>query len=182
VAARQSGQSIADPAQTVNDGAIMESPRPSGLGLIIVIDFGLHSRVKYMHRITDLFEQPQDPEPPHQTVVGVSDDARKEMNSRVTVQLMTKLEDCAEKGFWNFSGSFPLEKEPGDVWRFGIRSLNVRLLGFYENERKDTFVIIDVIKKCGQKLTTAEMKRVNEVARVKRDRDYVWNRQAQGHG
>ncbi len=83
-------------------------------------------------------------------------------------ELLQKLEHCANAGFGLYEGEGrPIRREWGGVYRIGHRASLFRLIGFYEDDTKTDFIVIDGFKKRGQQLSQAERARIDEVARVK---------------
>ena len=81
-----------------------------------------------------------------------------------------QLKRCSENGFALYeAGDWPKVKEEWDgAWRFGIRVSLFRLIGFYEDDSKASFIVIDAFFKSGQGLSDPERRRIDEVARIKR--------------
>lgn len=119
------------------------------------------------------------PNPP--TRVWISADALKTFNKyqkreQPTKSFIKKLKRYSERGFWNFQGDSkskrPIRPEWDDILRIGEISSLFRLYGFYEDGSKSNFIIIDAFLKHDTALSEAERKRINEVAKVKRDRTW----------
>jgi len=90
-------------------------------------------------------------------------------------KLLAKVEHWAEGGFVNFEGGegYPIKHEsdgPG-VYRLGHKTL-FRLLGFYENDDKGLFIIIDAFLKSGESLNSSDKDRIRAVANVKKYRQW----------
>lgn len=85
--------------------------------------------------------------------------------------LLQKVEYWAKTGFASFEGGegCPIRHEWDGVYRIGRTSSLFRLIGFYENDDRASFVIIDVLHKRGTRLTKGEISRINGVAQVKRE-------------
>ena len=83
-------------------------------------------------------------------------------------KLLDKVRFWATEGFKSFEGgkTYPIKHERDGVFRLGHRTL-FRLLGFYENDNGESFIVIDAILKSGQSLASHEQGRIREVARVK---------------
>lgn len=100
-----------------------------------------------------------------------ADDAIKA--KRCPDALLLKLERSAIRGLRHSEGT-DLRHEGGQVWRFGIRVSNFRLIGFYMDDvAKTEFVIIDAFVKKGKKNTKHERDRIREVMRVREQRLYM---------
>ena len=81
------------------------------------------------------------------------------------------LDRYAKAGFENFEGdAAPIRYEGGEVYRVGYTSTLFRLIGFFEDDRRDSFVGIDAFRKPGSQLTSGQRDRIKEVASVKRQR------------
>lgn len=91
--------------------------------------------------------------------------------------LLEKVEYWAEKGFASFEGKkgYPIRHEWDGVYRIGLPASLFRLIGFYENDDKASFIIIDVLKKRGTGLSKSETSRIDAVAKVKREG--LWERE-----
>jgi hypothetical protein len=83
------------------------------------------------------------------------------------------LEHYATSGFARFEGEkAPIRYEVDGVWRVAYEPSLFRLIGFYEDGGKTTFVAIDAFKKRGQQLSGPERARIKEVARVRHEGDW----------
>ena len=91
--------------------------------------------------------------------------------AREAAMLLEKVEHWAKAGFANVEGGkgCPIRHEWAGVYRIGRTSSLFRLIGFYENDNKASFVIIDVLHKRGTQQTKGEIARINVVAQVKRE-------------
>lgn len=115
------------------------------------------------------------------TRVWVSEQATKEIERYVRRdrekgrRFLDKLERYAKNGFELYEGDkSPIRPEWNGIFRIGEHSSLFRLCGFYENDKKSDFVIVDAFLKRGQKLSRNDIDRINEVARIKREDD--WSR------
>jgi len=92
--------------------------------------------------------------------------------------LLGKLRTFAENGFALFQGEGrPVRPEWREVFRIEYRRSSLfRLIGFYADEGRREFVVIDAFLKTGQALTPAQRKRIDAVADVKRDR--LWRKKS----
>ncbi len=65
-------------------------------------------------------------------------------------------------------GTPPIVKyEWRGVYRFGLFGSLFRLVGFYEDDSKHDFIVIDAFNKRGTKLSNAQIARINAVADIK---------------
>lgn len=111
----------------------------------------------------------------YETNVWVSESADRAIgkwgNSREAGRLGDKVEYWAKSGFWKWEGSAnsgrPIVHEWDGVFRLGYQSLH-RMLGFYENDNKRSFLIVDAYLKKGKGLNRTEKGYIDEVARVKK--------------
>ena len=89
-------------------------------------------------------------------------------HDRALNELLEKVEYWSKAGFWNFEGGegFPIKNEGGGVFRLGHRNSMFRLLGFYENDDKHRFLIIDGFLKLKTKLANHERERIRQVGFV----------------
>jgi hypothetical protein len=85
---------------------------------------------------------------------------------------LDKLEYWASAGFDNFEGTerSPIRYEWDGVYRIGLHGDLFRVYGFYVGPRKRCFVAVIAFGKRGRKLRTSEIDRINDVARVKREK------------
>ena len=108
------------------------------------------------------------------TSVWISQHARKTLEKlqrrhrKEVPRWLYKVKHWASAGFKHFEGSegLPIKHERDGVFRLGHTTL-FRLLGFYENDEGESFVIIDAILKSGKSLGSHEQDRIRAVARVK---------------
>ena len=86
-------------------------------------------------------------------------------------ELAFKLAQFAKAGFINFEGTVgrPIEYEGNGVYRIGLHASLFRLIGFYEDDRRTSFIGVDAFTKGRQKLSKAEKKRIKDVAKVRAD-------------
>lgn len=123
-----------------------------------------------MHVVDGLFSGPG-----FRTEVLISERAAKELAKQLKRDHLLKrflkaLEHYARAGFARFEGEKnPIRYEGEGVWRVAYEPSLFRLIGFYEDEGKTTFVAIDAFKKRGQRLSGAHRARIKEVARVRRE-------------
>ncbi len=94
---------------------------------------------------------------------------RGEMN-----ETFKKVGYFARAGFPRFEGNkSPIRPEWSGVFRIAASPNDLfRLIGFYEDEKRDCFLLIDAFLKKGQSPSSAERGRIDKVAKVKRDRDW----------
>jgi hypothetical protein len=85
-----------------------------------------------------------------------------------------KLRRFAENGFalYERGDRPPIRAEGGGVYRIGTVDSLFRIIGFYEDDNKTSFIAVDAFLKRGQKLDASERRRIDEVARVRRDHDW----------
>lgn len=85
-----------------------------------------------------------------------------------------RLKRYAENGFWNHEGDdTPIRPEWDGVYRLGSTDTLFRLLGFYEDDAKHVFLIIDAYQKRGQQLNASDRKRIDRVAKIKKERQWI---------
>lgn len=85
------------------------------------------------------------------------------------MRLLGKIEDYARAGFENFEGSqLAIRHEFDGVYRIGRDASLFRMIGFYENDRRSCFLLMDGFLKRGQKLSASDRNRIRAVARIKR--------------
>lgn len=128
----------------------------------------LNSEVK-MHMVDPMFVGDK-----FRTDVWTSEKAGKELAGHVRKdsdgQFMRRLKRYSTNGFVNFEGNRnPIRREQDAVWRVRAGTL-FRLIGFYEDATKTSFIVIDAFKKRGQKLSVAQQHRIREVVRVRSER------------
>ena len=89
-------------------------------------------------------------------------------------KFLKKLKRYAERGFVNFEGSegSPIRHEWDGVYRISDGSL-FRLLGFYENENRTDFIVIEAFLKNKTKLNSSHKDKINAIARIKRDKSWT---------
>ncbi len=116
-----------------------------------------------------------------QTRLWFSEKASKELvrflkRSDPHKAFIKRLKRCSENGFLNFeAGESPMVKpEWGGVYRFGILESLFRLIGFYEDASKQSFIVIDTLVKRGQSLSKADRARIDEIAAIKKGR--LWRK------
>jgi len=83
-----------------------------------------------------------------------------------------KFRQCAMDGFGLYESVGIVKHEWSQVYRFGIKSSLFRLIGFYADNGKGEFIVMDAFDKLGQSLTAPQRARIEEVARVKREADW----------
>lgn len=89
-------------------------------------------------------------------------------------EIAKKVRYFAEAGFPLYEGNTrPIRHEWDSIFRIAAaRNGLFRLIGFYEDEKRVCFVVIDAFLKRGRSLSDAQKDRINEVARVRRDHDW----------
>ncbi len=115
------------------------------------------------------------------TSVWISEHAAAELDrlsrSPDVEKLIDKIEYWAKSGFRKWEGAVgsgrPIVHERDGVFRLGYRSLH-RVLGFYENDDKGSFIAIKAFLKKGQRLSSVERRYIEEVAKVKKQN--LWAR------
>lgn len=108
------------------------------------------------------------------TRIWITRGARKDLDRLASESLLSKLEQCSERGFSLYTGEWPLAREPNGTWGFGIRSLNVRLAGFFEDEQLRTdFFVEAVFRKRGKSNTAGENEIYKAVGQTKKSGDYT---------
>lgn len=85
-------------------------------------------------------------------------------------ELLDLVAQISKDGFSIHEKGVVLRYEWEHVWR--IRRKRFRLIGFY-HYNKDEFIIIDGYEKKTRKLTKRQRKRVDAVAKVRKDKDWV---------
>lgn len=101
-----------------------------------------------MENVTDFFSPKG-----LRTRVLVTAVAEREMDKVVNdMAILVKLEECAENGFANYTGEWPLRPEGHGVWAFGIRKSLVRLAGYFPIADRSLFVIGGAYRKKGQEI------------------------------
>lgn len=89
-------------------------------------------------------------------------------------QFRLKLEHFARAGFAVFEKKGPIRHMDDGVYRVGLHSSLFRVYGFYDGVGKRSFIAIDALMKRTTRISSAEKRRINEVARVKRMD--LWNK------
>lgn len=86
-----------------------------------------------------------------------------------------KIKRYAQTGFalYEHGERPPIRAEWDGVYRIGTVDSLFRIIGFYENDDRNDFIAIDAFLKSGQQLNRAERRRIDEVARVKKDGDWA---------
>jgi hypothetical protein len=112
-------------------------------------------------------------EPHYATHVWLSRKADKALNKLRRHQneinlLFDKVEFWATTGFIKYEGG-PIKHERDGVSRLGRPGSLLRMIGFYANDNKAKFLIIDAFLKLKHGLGAHEKERIREVARVKRN-------------
>ena len=82
-----------------------------------------------------------------------------------------RVQRCAENGFANYEhGVWPIVKAEWDgIYRFGVRDSRFRMIGFYKDESKRDFIVMETLTKSGQNLSGPERGRVDVVAKIKKN-------------
>jgi len=95
-------------------------------------------------------------------------------HDRAINELLDKIKYWAKQGFGDFEGGegFPIKREPDGVYRLGRHASLFRLLGFYENDDKRRFLIIDGFLKLKVGSARHEKERIRQVGLVKKAK--VW--------
>ena len=84
-------------------------------------------------------------------------------------RFIAKLDRYARAGFDRFEGKKrPIRSEGDGVYRVGHTETLFRIIGFFEDDRRDSFVGIDAFRKVGTQLTAGQRDRIKNVARIKR--------------
>ena len=79
------------------------------------------------------------------------------------------LQRYAKAGFQHFeSKKGPIKHEGKDIYRVAHRDTLFRLIGFFENDRRESFIGIDTFTKLDTQLTGGQKDRIKAVARVKK--------------
>lgn len=127
-----------------------------------------------MHLVDQLFVGPR-----YATSVWISEAAKLvldqfiEEDARTALAFLDKVDYYAQGGFHKKEGNgdwMPLRHEWDDVYRIGVvQRSDFRLIGFYEDEKKKAFIVIDGFMKTGHKLRAAQQRKIDEVARVKKE-------------
>lgn len=126
-----------------------------------------------MHLVDELFVGDE-----FYMTVRIAEKAKKELAKYVRrgqgTRFLKKLKRYATVGFPEYEGDKnPIRHEWDGVWRIADSSL-FRLIGFYEGTGKESFIVIDAFTKSGKSLSVAQRRRIDEVARVKREG--LWKR------
>jgi mRNA-degrading endonuclease RelE of RelBE toxin-antitoxin system len=124
-----------------------------------------------MHYLDRLFVGPE-----YETCVWISQKAGKFLtkqarrHDKAISELLDKVEFWAKNGFANWEGGdgHPIKHEGDGVYRLGRRSSLFRLIGFYENDDKQSFLIIDAFLKLKQESARHEKERMRGVALIKK--------------
>jgi hypothetical protein len=96
-------------------------------------------------------------------------------NKRHGGQLLSRLQMYAKNGFHLFEGEKrPIRPEWGGVYRIGHPVDLFRIIGFYADGSRGSFVAIDAFVKRGHGLGASERRRIDAVAAVKKNR--LWLR------
>jgi hypothetical protein len=121
-----------------------------------------------MHDVSELFWDIS-----CQTKIWISAAARKGIaDYHQKKRVMMLLERFATRGFQNFEGpKRPIAPEWDGVYRFNPGTL-FRITGFYEGGSRTSFIAIDAMLKRQTKLSSAERRRIDEVARVRKENDW----------
>jgi hypothetical protein len=83
--------------------------------------------------------------------------------------LLQKLKRYAQNGFANYEGSDkPIRSEGGGVFRFGNDNTRFRLVGFYEDQSRTSFIGIEFYLKSGQAGDVGLIASVREVRSKRR--------------
>lgn len=82
------------------------------------------------------------------------------------------LKRCAVMGFRRAEYGDFVKHEWDGVYRFGRPDSLFRLIGFYEDDTKENFIVIDAFEKGKQRLNARERGLIDNVAAVKRNRDW----------
>lgn len=111
---------------------------------------------------------------PCETHVWLSEYAAEQIEAEFgndAKKFMKKLKTFAQGGFWNFEGEEwkPIRHEYEGAYRVRHKSSSLfRLIGFYEDETKRTFVALDgFLKHRGDQYTAKQWSLIQDVARIK---------------
>lgn len=86
------------------------------------------------------------------------------------VWMLDKLDHWTRAGFTDYTGKGkPIRYEWDGVHRIGTTRSQFRLIGFYDGKPGACFIAIDAFTKRKQQLSAKERRRIDEVARVRRD-------------
>ena len=92
---------------------------------------------------------------------------------------MKRLMRYAQNGFLLYEGKEkPIRHEWDGVYRIGHPVDLFRILGFYEDDTKTNFIVIDAWMKGGQRLSASEQARIDAIATVKKNG--LWRRKTNG--
>lgn len=122
----------------------------------------------------------QDPHASLRTRVWITQHALQEFKKyqnreQPQKKFIKKLKRYAESGFANFEGSEgidPIRHEWNGVFRISDGSL-FRLYGFYENENRSDFIIIEAILKRKSKLSSTIKDKIDNIANIKREKSWT---------
>lgn len=124
-----------------------------------------------MTDVTPLFKGPK-----YKTAVWISRSVGRELRRRakrdrpMMERFLAKLEHYAKFGLGKFEQSDgPVRYEWDSVYRIGDRSSLFRLIGFFDGPERADFLVIDCFEKRGQKLDRTDKRRIDAVARIKRE-------------
>lgn len=128
-----------------------------------------------MHVVDDLFTGSAFATQVWISASGAKALGKLQKKDRITTQrFLAKIKRYAENGFADHEGpKLPIRDEGNGVFRIANeRDSLFRLIGFYENDDRSRFVIIDAFLKRGTKLSSDHKARIKEVGRVKRDNNW----------
>ena len=118
-----------------------------------------------MHEVSELF-----PDKVCKTRVWVSDAASGAVikfgkkHQQTIRELLLRLRRYTENGFVNYEGGeSPIRHEGNGVYRIGSPDSLFRFVGFYENDSRDRFIIIELYLKRGQAADQDLLRRVADI-------------------
>lgn len=107
------------------------------------------------------------------TVSALEEFTKYQRQEQPQKKFIKKLKRYAKTGFSNFEGNDPIRYEGNGVFRISDGSL-FRLYGFYENDSKTDFIVIDALLKRKTKISSSIRKRIDKIAQIKRDK--LWTK------
>lgn len=102
---------------------------------------------------------------------------RSRKNRESIAYLLKRLQRYAANGFALYEGhQKPIRLEWGGVYRIGHPEDLFRLIGFYEDNSRRDFIVIDAFLKTGQELTASQRERISGVAKIKKENQWIRRR------
>lgn len=114
------------------------------------------------------------------TRIWISEPAAKELREFVSTTqppkwFLKKLQRYSENGFANYiHAEGAIRPEWGGAYRIGDPKTLFRLIGFFENDRRDSFIVLDAFTKRGHGLSASERQRIDRM--VERAAHGLWKK------